>query len=374
MHGWDLFCQVIDNFGDIGVAWRLARQLVAEHGCSVRLFVDDLNTFAAICPELDPQTPVQCVAGVEVLQWVRQSTVAPAAVVIELFGCHLDPLYRERIGPQQVWFNLEYLSAEDWIEGCHLLPSPQPGGAHKRFFYPGFTPDSGGLLRESDLLARRDAWLADPDRQTELRRQLGLPPRRSGDFEVLLFCYPAPQLPGWLQALADHPLPTRLLVCPGAARPALEAWLGRPLLPGQPVQRGSLQLCGLPLVAQPRFDALLWLADFCIVRGEDSFVRAQWAARPLLWHIYPQHDDAHLIKLDAFLDRYLPGLEPAARDALRALWQGWNRGQDCVQAWDTCRALLPQLQQQARSWCAGLSRQTDLASQLVDAATAAKLQ
>ena len=26
---WDIFCSVVDNFGDIGVTWRLARQLVA---------------------------------------------------------------------------------------------------------------------------------------------------------------------------------------------------------------------------------------------------------------------------------------------------------------------------------------------------------
>ena len=51
---WDIFCRVIDNFGDIGVSWRLARQLVAEHNLDVRLWVDDLNTFCRLCPQASP--------------------------------------------------------------------------------------------------------------------------------------------------------------------------------------------------------------------------------------------------------------------------------------------------------------------------------
>ncbi len=38
----DIFCAVVDNYGDIGVCWRLARQLAHEHGMTVRLWVDDL--------------------------------------------------------------------------------------------------------------------------------------------------------------------------------------------------------------------------------------------------------------------------------------------------------------------------------------------
>ena len=39
---WDIFCSVVDNFGDIGVCWRLARRLSAGLGQQVRLWVDDL--------------------------------------------------------------------------------------------------------------------------------------------------------------------------------------------------------------------------------------------------------------------------------------------------------------------------------------------
>ncbi|HET9045379.1 MAG TPA: elongation factor P maturation arginine rhamnosyltransferase EarP, partial [Casimicrobiaceae bacterium] len=39
---WDVFCKVVDNFGDAGVCWRLARQLVAEHDLAVTLWIDVL--------------------------------------------------------------------------------------------------------------------------------------------------------------------------------------------------------------------------------------------------------------------------------------------------------------------------------------------
>ncbi|NWD52933.1 elongation factor P maturation arginine rhamnosyltransferase EarP, partial [Pseudomonas gingeri] len=66
---WDIFCTVVDNYGDIGVTWRLARQLVAEHGLAVRLWVDDLRAFERLCPELDIECEQQIQEGVEVRRW-----------------------------------------------------------------------------------------------------------------------------------------------------------------------------------------------------------------------------------------------------------------------------------------------------------------
>ena len=88
MASWDIFCCVVDNYGDIGVTWRLARQLAGEHGQAVRLWVDDLNAFARLCPEADPALPNQRQAGVEVRHWPAQWEDTPAAdVVIEAFAC-----------------------------------------------------------------------------------------------------------------------------------------------------------------------------------------------------------------------------------------------------------------------------------------------
>ncbi|MDO9321970.1 MAG: elongation factor P maturation arginine rhamnosyltransferase EarP, partial [Pseudomonas sp.] len=129
---WDIFCSVVDNYGDIGVTWRLARQLVAEQGCAVRLWVDDLAAFCRVCPEADAQAAAQLQQGVEVHRWCADWPAAEAAdVVIEAFACQLPAAYiaamAARMRPS-LWLNLEYLSAEDWVGGCHGLPSLQPKG------------------------------------------------------------------------------------------------------------------------------------------------------------------------------------------------------------------------------------------------------
>ncbi|HLA30581.1 MAG TPA: elongation factor P maturation arginine rhamnosyltransferase EarP, partial [Pseudomonas sp.] len=140
---WDIFCSVVDNYGDIGVTWRLARQLVAEHKVEVRLWVDDLGAFVRLCPEADTQAVVQLQQGVEIRQWPAPwQPVEAADVVIEAFACLLPEAYVAAMAarPAKVlWLNLEYLSAEEWVEGCHGLPSLQSNGLQKFFFFPGFT-------------------------------------------------------------------------------------------------------------------------------------------------------------------------------------------------------------------------------------------
>ncbi len=68
---WDIFCAVVDNYGDVGVAWRLARQLAREHGIGVRLWVDHLAPLARLAPQVDAATSLQTVLGVEVRRWDR---------------------------------------------------------------------------------------------------------------------------------------------------------------------------------------------------------------------------------------------------------------------------------------------------------------
>jgi uncharacterized repeat protein (TIGR03837 family) len=298
--GWDVFCRVIDNHGDLGVCWRLACDLAAR-GEAVRLVVDDASALAWMAP--------QGHAGVEVLPWPADdalapaSAPAPAAVVIEAFGCDPPAAYVARMAacvPAPVWINLEYLSAEAWVERSHGLPSPQPNGLTKWFFFPGFTPATGGLLREPGLPARRAAhdaaaWLAAQ----------GLAPR-AGERVATLFCYDNPALPALLPALAARP--TLLLATPGPAQRQLAA-LAPP---------AGLRVVALPWYTQPDFDRLLWSAELNFVRGEDSLVRALWAGAAFVWQAYPQHDGAHHAKVQALLERLRPPPEVAV------LWRAWN--------------------------------------------------
>src|SRR5262245_18587898 len=150
---WDVFCKVVDNFGDAGVAWRLARSLAREHGKRVRLWLGDLSVLAGLRPEIDPAYDRQELDGVEVVRWREAHSVKDVAdVVVETFGCDAPEGYVVAMAaraPRPRWINLEYLSAEAWVEGSHSLPSPHPRlPLVKHYFFPGFTPKTGGLLRE----------------------------------------------------------------------------------------------------------------------------------------------------------------------------------------------------------------------------------
>jgi len=120
-------------------------------------------------------------------------------------------------------------------------------------------------------------------------------------------------------------------------------------------------------VAQPLFDGLLREHTVLFVRGEDSFVRAQWAAKPFVWQIYPQAGDTHRIKLDAFLELYCRGLDAAAAAAMRELWRAWNDadGAAMAGAWAGFMAHLPALQAHAVRWAGQLAQMPDLASNLL---------
>ena len=308
--------------------------------------------------------------GIEVRHWTTlPDDVEPAACVIEAFACELPRSYVDAMAarPQLPrWFNLEYLSAEDWVEGCHGLASCDPAtGLAKHFFFPGFTSRTGGLLRERDLFARRDAWRADAALQQVTFARLGMQPDPAA-LQISLFSYESPAIATLLDTLATGPRPAQLWVPEGRALAAIEDLYGRSLPPGASCRRGALDLRPLRFMDQDDYDALLWHADLNIVRGEDSFVRAQWAARPLLWHIYRQQDDAHIVKLDAFLDRLCADLDPAPAQALRVAHAAWNRNLPLPPGgWQALFLALPALQRHAEAWATRLARQPDLASQLV---------
>ncbi len=369
MRRWDLFCRVVDNFGDIGVCWRLARQLAEEHRQDVRLWVDDLTSFSRLCPSIATAADSQRVGSIEIRHWSADFPVVNAAdVVIEAFACELpasyiDAMARRELAP--VWINLEYLSAEDWVEDCHLLASPQTNSRlTKHFFFPGFTPRTGGVLRERDLLADRAAF--DSAAEGEFWSTLGIPPRSADEIRVALFCYENAALPELLRAWSEGPQRVRLLVTPGAATAQVERWFGRVFLGAGPLEADFLTAHGLPFLPQATFDRLLWACDVNFVRGEDSFVRAQWAQRPFVWQIYPQAENAHRVKLEAFLACYLAELKvPGAAEAVRRCWLAWNFGGEIAAAWWDFAENRQSVERYAKDWASQLDQAGNLANNLV---------
>jgi uncharacterized repeat protein (TIGR03837 family) len=370
---WDIFCRVVDNFGDGGVCWRLARQLAAEHGLAVTLWIDDVATLARIEPALDPRRDDQVARGVRVRRGgdARPASFLGPDVVIEAFGCGLPDSYREAMAAEArppVWINLEYLSAEGWVEAAHTLPSPHPLLPLTCWFYfPGFTRGTGGLLREKGLQATRNAYQRNADSRKALLREVGVEPRASA-LTISLFCYANPALPALLDAWAEGDEDVVCVLPEGVAQSELDRWTeGAVPHTGAPIVRGRLTLAVARFVDQDAFDRRLWACDLNFVRGEDSLVRALWAAQPLVWHIYPQAENVHLLKLDALLTRFDAGLDPVTVRDRRAFWNAWNSGQPeaAGAAWPAFRAALPALQAHARARAATLARQTDLTKALV---------
>ena len=368
---WDIFCTVVDNFGDIGVSFRLARQLASEHKVAVRLWVDDLASLHKLCPELDPRLEVQFQHGVEVRHWPRNfPEVAPADIVIEAFACDLPENYLAAMAARTVkpiWINLEYLSAETWVQGCHGLPSPHPRlPLLKYFFFPGFAPGTGGVLIERGLMDRRQAFQRDPKAQAAFWQSLGVAAPVREELRVSLFCYENKAAVGLLTAWADEKFPVVCLIPEGRILGDVSRFFGETVLrPSRVYRSGNLTAHILPFMAQDGYDKLLWACNLNFVRGEDSFVRAQLAALPLVWHIYPQRDQAHCKKLAAFMDIYCADLPQDTAADLRAFWENWNGEEDAGETWAGLSRHRPVLQQHARQWAASLLEHGDLASNLM---------
>ncbi|MEN9843178.1 MAG: elongation factor maturation arginine rhamnosyltransferase EarP [Pseudomonadota bacterium] len=372
---WDIFCQVIDNHGDLGVCWRLATQLVSR-GQEVRLWVDDASALRWMAPQHLQLEKLHVHAWTQALTSASLSGLPLADVWIEAFGCSIPSEFIATFADQAhfsvtssqrpVWINLEYLSAESYVERCHQLPSPVMAGtargAVKYFFYPGFSTRTGGLLREHDFDAQqarfdRAAWLAAHDIPWQ------------GEHLISLFCYEPFALTQWLTELATHPhRTTQVLVTHGRPQQAVAQALTQ--LQQASAGWGRLKLHQLPPLSQHDYDRLLWACDINFVRGEDSLVRAIWAGKPLVWHIYPQDDDAHWDKLYAFLTQmHIPC-------AWQAFHTHWNRGDDKHQkrenaapptAVSFCAAAEnPHLAAHFAAMRQSLAQQTDLCQQLMD--------
>lgn len=375
---WDIFCCVVDNFGDIGVTWRLARQLQREGRGKVRLWVDDLASFARICPDLDPALDSQWVDGIHIQHWhdALPADAIPARVVIEAFACELPAPYVRSMAEQTqppCWINLEYLSAESWVEECHGLASPQRVGnqsLNKYFFFPGFTAKTGGLLCERGLVAQRDRWQQDEAGLAAYWASLGLPPKAQDELRISLFTYESAALKSLIERWCLGPTPVTLLLPLGRSLHDVLRGAGLESLiatarAGDLLHAGSLAIKLLPMTSQAGYDRLLWSCDLNLVRGEDSFVRAQWAARPFLWHIYPQDDQAHIAKLDDFLDHYLAQLPADGSQWLRAFSHALNHGHDVGELWGQWPKYAALWQQHARAWSHKLLADGDLVTRLV---------
>ena len=384
LSNWDIFCSVVDNFGDIGVCWRLACNL-AERGISVRLWVDDVSPLAWMAPTGHAHVEVIDCKNKDFIslnQHIKDTKYALGDVLIDTFDCEfainliaaqaintpasgINSTILEHIRP--VWLNLEYLTAESFAERAHTLPYVHRSGAAQgwtqRYFYPGFNDKTGGLLREVDLFERqkafdKTAWLAGLKFEvSDYSHSESIKPTLSSSRLISLFCYEPAALESLIDQLSNSETPTCLLVTAGRATNAVRTVLeGKKRLEPAYLLPKLLLILYLPQLTQTDYDHLLWSCDLNFVRGEDSLVRAIWAEKPFIWQIYPQHDGVHLAKLGAFLAM----MEAPA--SLKIAHQVWNSSAN--------EATFPDLElgiwaKSAQNLSTKLRLQVDLASSLI---------
>lgn len=378
---WDIFCQVVDNHGDLGVCWRLSQHLLGL-GQRVRLYVDQAQALSWMAPRH------QELEGLSVLPWPtedntpfwrpqKHSTWESPQCVIEAFGCEIPQIYLQSLAlaplnntlhPEPLaswtWINLEYLSAEDYPERMHRLASPVMHGAAKGktkwFFYPGFTQQTGGLLKKAprgreeknQILISGESLQLQWDALAQLR--------------IFLFSYEPQALHSLLLDLSKRATATHLKVSAGRSTLHVQKTLAMSDFHAQVSHESDrekriaqLRIEFIDPVDHNSFDALLASSDLNFVRGEDSWIRAIWAQKAFVWQIYPQDDGVHLKKMNAFLQRFQA---PSSLKVAFGVWNGFEPSPMPV--------LSPEVLEEWRQWSQALAQQLmgmpDLAEQLCD--------
>lgn len=307
----DIFCHVVDNFGDIGFVFRFAREFQrADPNGRVRIFVDDMNALKTINPAIDPLIPIQSHEGIGYIAYAaltveRIRQLDPADVLVEAFACHIPELYLDAAESRpRVIINLEHLTAEAWVEGYHLRPSLLPFENLKKYFYmPGFTLATGGVI--IDRRIERIKPLLAQHRVLCLKGLLAQAGRLVDGLETSLvgtvFTYER-GFDTMIRDLDARGKDAVLLVFGDKARKGMMCTLervGSVQIREHHLQCGTVQVVFMPFISQERYDTLLCCADFNIVRGEESLVRAILAAKPFIWNAYLQDNKYQKVKVEA---------------------------------------------------------------------------
>ncbi len=304
-----ILCSVVDNYGDIGFVYRLARSLTQKHPeLNLSLIVSNLVSFASMAPGIDSTKAIQQYNNWTVLDWNADAECREyyshhsLKIILQCFQCErpewLDNILfdKKRTEIAQL-INIEYLTAEEWADDFHLLKSGTRSAFVKKVnFMPGFSEKTAGLLLDKPFITYLE------DQKSALSRVPFLE-KKENTFDVLLFSYPRDFTPV-IKALVNFEsykkthnpdFNIRIFAAAGISLESVKKALSD--------VNNDFQLICLPYLSQEQWDALLTLMDFNFIRGEDSFSRACLSGIPFIWHAYPQEEEYHLVKVKAFVDR-----------------------------------------------------------------------
>lgn len=366
---WDIFCRIVDNFGDIGICWRLSQQLVREHHQQVRLFIDNLAIASKIIPNLNTELTSQIINSIEICTWPKANeNIKPAEVALETFSCELPTTYLEAMQASTLWINLEYLSAEPWVADFHARGSNNTK-VTRHFFFPGFTDATGGLIRETDVFQTNNELANSQPRQWDFLQNHNL--KHDDALKVSLFSYFHAPIPSLLNAMAESNQRIDCYVPFSSIVPKVAEYFGvnssqlNSIQTGEKFSQKNLNVTILPFLSQSDYDKLLAICDINFVRGEDSWIRAIWAANPFIWQPYLQTENTHFTKLNAFLDLFYSSCDETAKHSVYEVHTAWVAGNITVPVWQTYLDNLPILKQYTLQRANQLAEQNDLAAKLV---------
>ena len=305
----DIFCEIIDNYGDIGVVYRTAKELKKIFPqTAIRVFLNRLEEFKKINSQV-VDLPFQKLENIDYItfDYLKENAkvLSTSQVIIEAFGCKIPEEYMEiAYENSELLINLEYLSAEDWIEDFHLQSSPLGKGQLKKvFFMPGFTEKSGGIIADSNYLERIKK--VTENREYYTKKYLSEIEDRGNKLVGTLFSYEK-NFTTLLENLKKFDKDIVLLALGEKTQESLKKIFKKISIEDfrNSLKYDKIEVRFLDFLNQEEYEELINIVDFNFVRGEDSFIRAVLTGKPYMWHIYCQEDYAHMDKIEGFLDKY----------------------------------------------------------------------
>lgn len=304
----DIFCEIIDNFGDIGVVYRISKELKNLYqNARIRIVLNRLEEFRVINKKVR-DTEYQEIDGLicTTFDYVKKNAESfdTADLFIEAFGCDVPEEYIDIAKEKsKLWINLEYLSGEKWIEDFHLQQSLINSKTLKKiFFMPGFSEKSGGVIIDSGFLQRKEYG---KNHKKEILKKY----YPDTDFENKLtgtvFSYEK-NFENLLETLSKQEKETVLILMGEKTQKSFSEILQKKLTEnfGKTGKYGKIIMLNSDFLSQEEYEEVISVVDFNFTRGEDSFVRSILLGKPFMWHIYLQEEKAHMDKIRAFNDRF----------------------------------------------------------------------
>ena len=344
-----ILCRVVDNYGDIGFVYRLARELSSLSSIEktqIRLIVSDLKSFNAMAlpPGISTSLAVQNYNGWKVIDWNAcaegkcEFTEQPPKIILECFQCGrpewLDEILFSAQTTQTVQIvNVEYLTAEDWADDFHLLKSGTRSALVKKInFMPGFTKKTGGLVLDKHFVSCVHSKTAALEclKKYASKKTVALI-EDTNLFRVIAFSYER-NFENEARALSEFAKNSgrkvQVLLAPG---------LGNAPFKKAAAAFKNISVYDLEYLPQLAWDALLTLADFSFIRGEDSFSRACLSGIPFVWHAYPQEEEFQLVKAAAVLKRMEPFFSAGDMSLVKNVWLSYNRKPSVKMCDEACK-------------------------------------